>query len=296
MKKLIIYTIILLFTTQFAAGQHLYYRYHYRVIGDVDIPARYTEPQKIYPVDGWYTFEIENLSSFFISTTLNEEDGTGFMAGMYYFELNADNLGEQVVPKKRNSINDLPKSMPWVGDYRIEIAEDLSVAVFTPIGLYFKPEYPIFLKEYLHRVQRTFEFKIEDEYVYSYDFIGEDKLKAGSWIWISAPIPGREYRMPGDVEIVPRGKFTFETGVDYGYITLLEDFEGTITASHDGAYGSPMMVEFIPLHGGDLTSVEGVGISDASVRYFNLQGLEVEKPQCGVYVEVSNGKSRMVKL
>ena len=83
----------------------------------------------------------------------------------------------------------------------------------------------------------------------------------------------------------------------YENVTLLEDFEDTMTASHDGVYGSPMKVEFISLHDdGGVTSVEDVGVSDTTVRYFNLQGLEVEKPQCGIYVELSNGRSRMVKL
>lgn len=287
---------MLLLAIQFAAGQHLYYQYFYKVKGEINIP-HYSQPQKIYPVDGWYTLEIENLHTFYISTTLNEEDGTGFVAGMYFFDLDVDNLGEQVVPQKFNKITAVPSPMPWVGDYRIEIAKDLSVAVFTPIGPYFKPEYPIFLFEYFDKVDKIFEFKIEDEYVYSYDFIGEDKLRAGSQIGITAPIPGKGYIMPGNVNIVPIGKFTFEPGISYGKITLLEDFEGTMTASHDGVYGSPMMVEFIPLHDdGGVTSVEDVGVSDTTVRYFNLQGLEVEKPQCGIYVELSNGRSRMVKL
>lgn len=291
MKKMILYIIMLLFAIPFAAGQHLYYDYFYRVYDD---PSRnyYSPPMKIYPVDGWYTLEIENLHTFYISTTLNEEDGTGFVAGMYFFDLDVDNLGEQVVPQKFNKITAVPSPMPWVGDYRIEIAEDLSVAVFTPIGPYFKPEYPIYLFE---GVDKRFEFKIVDEYVYSYDFIGEDKLRAGSKIRLFANIPMKSYKQPGN--IVPRGKFTFEPGISYENVMLLEDFEGTMTASHDGVYGSPMMVEFIPLHDdGGVTSVEDVGVSDTTVRYFNLQGLEVEKPQCGIYVELSNGRSRMVKL
>ena len=119
---------MLLLAIQFAAGQHLYYQYFYKVKGEINIP-HYSQPQKIYPVDGWYTLEIENLHTFYISTTLNEEDGTGFVAGMYFFDLDVDNLGEQVVPQKFNKITAVPSPMPWVGDYRIEIAEDLSVAV-----------------------------------------------------------------------------------------------------------------------------------------------------------------------
>lgn len=42
------------------------------------------------------------------------------------------------------------------------------------------------------------------------------------------------------------------------------------------------------------TSVDELEVSDSAARYYNLQGVEVEKPVNGLYIRVANGKSEKV--
>ena len=67
------------------------------------------------------------------------------------------------------------------------------------------------------------------------------------------------------------------------------------------SYDGPVIIQYDELHNticafADPNSVNTIGVTDHGVTYYNLQGVEVEHPNKGIFIRVADGKSEKVMI
>lgn len=248
------------------------------------------EALEVELVDGKYTFDVKNLSDLYVSfSRWNEENETPFRAESYVFQFDYTRLGESVAPIRRSYTDtDIFTRLPFEGDYHVEIGSKLSDATFyarMPECVYSNDLYYVGpgsdgsgnVARQLRRVSEA-EFQL--------DCNGENRILAKSLFCIAGSgwQDGYGCGMVDGSDCVKLWQF--------GKYTMLEnDFEGTINVKLNRGLLQPAEVT--------MTSTAGIGDiesdSNAAVKYYNLQGIEIQSPRNGIFVERSANGSRLVK-
>lgn len=269
------------------------------------------ESLEVEAVDGWYSFDVDYAQWFFLRPETTKD---WYVLNFKPKQLN----GKPITPVKKwdNGYQNL-SVIPWFGDYHIDVDTALTVAYAYALSPLIKEHHTLtanlltkspdvrYYKSYFKK-----RFENHGGYQYSCTFLGDERIKSGSTLVIGGPTADDpsisiEYTygfVCDDIFDDPEHEYTF-TALSRDGQTLYdtdktlkfeEDFEGTVTVSHNGDYFTPMKVKFTP------SEISGTSelISDteeSSVRYYNLQGIEVDTPDTGLFIEMRQGKSRLVR-
>lgn len=74
------------------------------------------------------------------------------------------------------------------------------------------------------------------------------------------------------------------------YIGIYHLYVGDLVNVSDG------IMTAVCVEKSELSGIESVEVKDNAVRYFNLQGVEVENPKAGIFVKVADGKATKVAI
>lgn len=240
-------------------------------------------PMEVQPANGVYTLDINNLAQFKISTTFGDWDTFNASAmGCLFTE---EDLGKPVAlaPSGNNIM------CPWVGDYHVVIAGDLSTITMTtttpkPAGFT-----AIYIRGTVNNWDASEDWRMEtsDGVTYWFDCIGATAIPQGASFKIAdAGWANINYGAAGTVIADDFGPMEWVYNAGDG--TMGEDYTGTIEAVLPSALGEGSVLT-VTIH---QTIVEhgGAGVSDIVVDanapkvYYNLQGVEVANPANGLYI------------
>lgn len=255
-------------------------------------------PDQFEVVDGAYQIEVNNVKAFKISTAAGDWDA--FNEGCY-----GCNYGEEpgvavaLETPWSDNIN-----CPWKGDYKIVVAADLSTITLTTTTE--KPEDQgapdLFLRGSMNGwgADEAWQMTCLGGGVYKFVFgddqaiTAEDEWKIADADWNPINIGDAEAAIMLDTETQvhiagnPANMKLEETC--NGVIWLILDLDGEtyLAASNDKTY-EPDFAEYA-----EDDAVELVGADNATVTYFNLQGVRVANPSNGIYVKVVGQKASKV--
>jgi len=225
--------------------------------------------------DGNYTFDINQLSAFKMSTAMGDWDT--FNAGALYANMTEELLGTPVALE----INGDPNiNAPWKGDYHIVVAGDHSTITMTtttpkPVGFT-----PVYIRGAMNEwgASELWQFTTEDGKTYKFEAKGETMIPAGVEFKIADADwgPFCNYSAGGVITI---NEPTYWIWDDQTNSTVAEDFEGLITFTMPEEAHADLEVLF-----DDQTSVSAIEIAEGEVEYFNLQGVRVANPDNGLYI------------
>ena len=233
-------------------------------------------PMEVALTDGNYTFAVENLNQFKVSTT----KGTSwddYNVGALTCELTEENLGTPV----ELVAGDANIGTPWVGNYTITVSGDLKTLTATTTTP--KPEG--FTKIYLRGgmnewgAPEDWMFTTEDGVTYYFDCTAPHNIAMGTSFKIADADWGNvNYGAGGEV-------IADEFPVMWNYnaidAIMAEDYDGQINLVLPAKAKDPAEVTFFPKGAG----VGNVSIeNNAAKEYFNLQGVRVETPAAGLYI------------
>ncbi len=243
-------------------------------------------PMEVYAVNGSYTFDIKNLSMFKISTYYG--DWTNFNSGAMTAVVEESNLGFPVELTQGGS----NIVCPWIGNYHIVVAEDLSTITLstdTP-----KPNgfTAIYLRGGMNNWEAPEAWRMEtfDGITYWFDCKDataipentEFKIADAGWAHIN-------YGLGGDVFAFEEMPFEFYFNGDN--TVMSENYTGTIKAilPNEASNEKIMLVYFFPyiVKHGEETGISNINVdANAPAVYFNLQGVEVANPANGLFIKV----------
>ena len=244
------------------------------------------EPATPYVVeltDGAYTFEVNNLTQFKISTSMGSWED--FNANCLVCAYTEENIGKPVELVS----GDANIGTPWKGDWTVVVAGDLSTLTMTTTTP--KPEGPveIFVRGDMNSWGTGDEWKFETTDDKSFTLhctieMGmEFKIADGDW---------NKYNWgPAGTEVYPDTEDLWNYNA--GNATMAEDFTGTISFTIGEKYDDPIIVSFTSDAGVASITVD----ENAPVEYFNLQGVRVAQPESGLYIVRQGSKvtKRLVK-
>lgn len=239
-------------------------------------------PYEVNPTNGSYTFEITNLAQFKVSTAFGDWDTfNGAAIGCNFTE---GDLGKPVAlaPYQNNIM------CPWIGDYKVVIAGDLSTLTLTtdtpkPAGFT-----AVFIRGTINEWGAPAEWQMEtsDGVTYWFDCTGATIIPTGANFKIAdAGWAAINYGAAG--VIIPDDFSPAEWLYNANDGTMSEDYEGTIEAVMPSVVGEGSVLT-VTIHE---TLVEhNAGVKDVVVDanapkvYYNLQGVEVANPTSGLYI------------
>ncbi|MDE6197003.1 MAG: hypothetical protein K2F91_03945 [Muribaculaceae bacterium] len=258
--------------------------------------------------DGAYTVEIKALSEFKVSTapTVEGENGwdafnAGALEGKDKGTANEANLGKPVELVLGGSNN----GVPWKGDYKIVITEDLKTITLTtdtpkPVGFA-----KAFLRGDMNEWGTTWEMTTEDGKTYWFDCTGDKVIPQGTNFKIGDEDWGAINYSAGD-EVVPIDEYIKWNYGDTRNSVMgcdEEAYEGTVLLNLvNGTREAAQVIffteivehvapEFIPEEGG----VEMVTVDNNAPKvYYNLQGVRVANPENGLYIVRQGSKTSKV--
>lgn len=242
-------------------------------------------PMEVALVNGSYTFDINNLSMFKISTTFGDWDT--FNGGAKTATVEESNLGSPVALVD----GDVNIMCPWIGNYHIVVAGDLSTITMTtttpkPVG--FKA---VYLRGGMNDwgAPEAWRMETSDGITYWFDCVGETAIPAATEFKIAdAGWAQINYGAAGIV--APDEEFPNEFYYNGNNSITEEEYTGTIKAvlPEELGDGSVMLVYLFPTiveHGG--AGVSNVNVdANAPAVYYNLQGVEVINPANGLFIKV----------
>ncbi len=278
MKKF--YTLAAAAVLAMSANAQLY------VCGDGDgIAWSPDAPMEVALVNGNYTFDITNLSMFKISTSFGDWDTFNSAAKTAMVE--EANLGTPVDLVD----GDVNIMCPWIGDYHIVVAGDLSAIIMTtntpkPVG--FKA---VYLRGGMNDWGAPEDWRMEtsDGITYWFDCQGATAIPAATEFKIAdAGWAQINYGAAGIV--AADDEFPNEFYYNGNNSITEEEYTGTIKAilPEELGDGSVMLVYLYPTivdHGN--AGVSNVNVdANAPAVYYNLQGVEVVNPANGLFIKV----------
>ncbi len=241
-----------------------------------------TAPMEVELVDGAYTFDIDNLTQFKISTAIGEPaegdtDGwNSYNAAAKTCVYTEDDLGSAVALED----GDANIGTPWKGLYHIVVAGDLSTITMTtttekPTGFT-----PLYVRGAMNEWGAGDEWKFSTEDGITYTFVcqGETVIPAGIEFKIADADWDKYNFSAGGIVTVDDYSYWF-AGNDNS--TMAEDFEGTITFKLPGEGETEAEVYFDTTELGAVSAIEA---ENAPAEYFNLQGVRVANPENGLYI------------
>lgn len=273
------------------------------------------EPFYIEPTGDKYILDMDNLCYIHLFFYSETETFNGYHRAKYCFHVKPEELGTRFAPIDA-STQAWSSKLAWPGDYHIEIARDMSWAVFTTTTPFFKEYHNIYANIERGNHVKTPLFKKLGDYKFSYDFIGDDKLEKGDEIFFSVVgrpnffgemssggiflEPGEKYDIHNLKYRTPYYQWVFNANEQRPIVetyddVLAEDFEGTIVVQAYPDYWTPFEIELIPLETTGVNEIEVSEKANQGTRYYNLQGVEVNEPAGGIFIEVTGDTSRLVR-
>lgn len=243
--------------------------------------------------DGKYTFSINNLVGFKISTVeaynWDDYNAGAYSTGNALFSDAVAQAGGETLPIENWGEN---QELPWPGDYTITV--DLTAMTMNAYTITPKPEGPVAL--YIRgdmnswTAPATWEMAYDDATnTYSFECKGETIIEAGQKFKIADANWGNYNYGNGNLSIMPEkggsDEVLYKNGNDMAFA---ENFVGTILFVVDQ---SGAVATFIP---DEDNAVEAIGAAEGEGVYFNLQGVKVLNPERGIFVKVQNGKAEKV--
>lgn len=243
-------------------------------------------PMEVNLVNGSYTFDIKNLSMFKISTDYG--DWNYFNSGALTAVVEESNLGfpVELTPGASNIL------CPWIGDYHIVVAKDLSTITLstdTPKPTGFTA---IYLRGGMNNWEAPEAWRMEtfDGITYWFDckdataIPGNTEFKFADAGWAQINYGLGDY-------VYPSEEWPYEFYFNGNNTVMLENYTGTIKAilPNEASNEKNMLVYFFPtiVEHGEETGISNINVdANAPAVYFNLQGVEVANPANGLYIKV----------
>lgn len=242
--------------------------------------------------DGNYTVTINSLSEFKVSSVSSADGGwDAFNGGALYAAGLEDkaNLGKPLAAVVDGGPNN---AVPWQGDYTIVIPADLSTITITtttpePVGFlnaYLRGGMNNWLNDADDATKALWQMSTEDGVKYWFDCTGATIIPANTEFKIADANWSAINYTAGD-EIVP-----FDEPVQWNYNNsanglMLEEYEGTILLDLvNGPRKDAMVTVYTTLvpHGTGVEAIEAD--TNAAPVFYNLQGVQIDKPSAGVYL------------
>ncbi len=248
-------------------------------------------PYEVALTDGAYTFEITELAQFKISTAFGDWDT--FNAGAIGCIYTESDLGNPVAlaPNANNIM------CPWIGDYKIVVAGDLSTITMTtttpkPIGFT-----AVYIRGTVNEWGAPAEWQMEtsDGVTYWFDCTGATAIPTGAKFKIADA--GWSAINYGAAGVVYPDDFGTEWMYNAGDGTMAVDYVGTIEAKLPSVLGDGSVLA-VTIH--ESIVEHNAGVNDVTVDanapkvYYNLQGVEVANPANGLYIVRQGDKVRKV--
>lgn len=236
---------------------------------DAAAPAEFTY------ADGQYTYSIEEVSMFKISSTSGDWDT--FNAGCLQLAENPTDVGTfALVAGDQNIV------MPWKGQWTLTVAGDLSTITIATTTA--KPEGPtaIYLRGDMNGwgVEEAWQFESADGNTYTLNNVA---IGAG----VGFKVADADWSKVNYGSAVPL-LIDEPTVLDYNGANIVIDYEGEDIASVDLTF-------VLDTHTLTITESNGSGINDITINmapavYYNLQGVRVDNPNAGVYIVKQGNK------
>lgn len=236
-------------------------------------------PMEVEAADGAYTFEINDLVAFKLSTVKGVEgDGWAeFNTACYVANITKDVLGTPVALE----LGDANIETPWKGNYKIVVAGDYSTITMTTTTP--EPNGPA--EVYVRGGMNG--WGAEADWMFT--------QKEGNTYEITCTIEaGVEFKIAdadwGSINYGAAGTVTVDEELFWNYndnnSVLDEDFTGTITIVLPEVAKDELSVYFKTDDPGSV----GIVAAEGAAEYFNLQGVRVAQPENGLYIVRQNGK------
>lgn len=228
-------------------------------------------PLAVEKIDNAYTFEIENLTQFKISTSMGSWDD--FNANCLVCNYTEDNIGKPVALVA----GDANIGTPWKGDWKVVVAGDFSTITMTTDTP--KPTGPIeiFVRgdmngwgtgdEWLFQTTDNKNFSLHCTIDMGMTFkIGDADWNKYNW-------------SAAGIDVYPDTEDLWNYNNTINSV-MAEDFTGTISFALGEINTDPIVVKFA-----SDASIANVTIdANAPVEYYNLQGVRVAQPESGLYI------------
>lgn len=225
-------------------------------------------PKAVVKADNAFTFTVENLVQFKISTVKGTWDE--YNAGALCAEVGKDQLGTAV----ELTAGDGNIGTPWPGDYTVVVSGDLKTITMTTTTA--EPTGPATF--YLRGGMNS--WGSDDAWKFT--------QKEGNTYTLTCAIPeGTEFKVAdanwgainyGAGDLVFVGDAT-EWNYNAENAVMGEEFEGIVTVVLPEVAKKPISVAFEAD-----ASVGNVAVDNAAAEYFNLQGVRVANPQNGMFI------------
>ncbi|MDE6243402.1 MAG: hypothetical protein K2M14_05270, partial [Muribaculaceae bacterium] len=245
-----------------------------------------TDPMVVELENGAYTFEINDLTQFQISTELGNWDTFNTAKYMPTAALTEENLGTAVELALGGEGN---ISTPWKGDYKVVVAGDLSTITLTTDTP--KPDpnaaKEIYLRGGMNEWGSPAEWMFSHKEGNDYYFVCKDAtmIPAGTSLKIAdADWNVYNYGANGPITIDDESWWNYN---DQDSL-MTEDFEGTVYITLPEEERGELTVLF---KSGvfENSAVETIAVANGEAEYFNLQGVRVANPAQGLYIVRQGG-------
>lgn len=253
--------------------------------------------------NGVYTLEVTNLTQFKLSTA--KGDWTAFNAGAYIVDGGYGKVPGVAKPLMFAGDQADPANImcPWTGDYKIEVAGNLSTITLTTSTP--EPDMDnlnIFLRGDMNGWGSPDEWKLKkyptsSEYSYytftcaddQYIGVGDTfKVADANWGEINYGTSGGNLALEADYQVwYNADNIALDeewSGIMFIDLTMAPDDVWVFFSNDKDALPS--------WDGIDSAAVENVVVeSNAVATYYNLQGVKVNNPENGVFIVVKDGKA-----
>lgn len=226
-----------------------------------------------------YTFDVDDLVQFKISTAMGTWNDFN-AAAVCCADMTKDMLGQP----QALSAGDGNIGTPWMGNYHIVVASDLSTITMTTTTPEPAGATPVYLRGDMNgwAVSEEWQMKSTDGVTYTFVCEGATAIEAGTKFKIADAGWGNiNYGCGGPIEV--GNAMTWNYNAENSVAT--DGFTGTITFELLGLK-QPAAVTFTA--GG--SSVKGIEVAEGEAEYFNMQGVRVANPENGLYIVRKAGK------
>lgn len=241
-------------------------------------------PKEISIQNNEYRFSVDDLVQFKISSTYGSWED--FNAGaMTCADITEEMLGQPI----GLAAGDANIGTPWIGNYTVVVAGDLSTITLTtdtpkPAGFT-----PVYLRGDMNGWGSTedWEMKTTDGVTYTFTCVGATAIQAGQKFKIADAGWGNiNYGYGKAIELNTEMTWNYNANDS----SAPSKFEGTITCVIS-ALKQPATVTFA-----EGVGVEAVTTASADAEYFNMQGVRVANPDKGLYIVRKGDKVSKVVL
>lgn len=240
-----------------------------------------------------YTFTVENLASFKMSTAMGDWDT--FNGSALWGDITEASVGTNIELVAGDGNIDTP----WTGTWTIKVSANLATMVATTttpkpnLGdakvFYLRGDMNNWLNDMTTEQRAEWQFVQNPTKPMEYTFDCSNhmiaagtgfKIADGSWGSIN-------YGAGGEVVADP---YPAEWNYNANNSFMAEDYTGIITVVLPEVARQPILVTLAPANAG----VDNVAVEAGVKEYFNLQGVRVANPENGLYIVRQGGKTTKV--